>query len=159
MFSTSFIFYKHYLPLTSKVHLDFKSYRVKLAESLIGNYNSRKKYSIPSAIYQKVSQHSITPTKKRRVSDRSFEGVSTSHHFPIKGRKQRCVYCEETYNMRHESSVRCDQCDVALCVDTHHGQQSCFKLFHLYNDCTTPILSNKLYYIILYHLLSLVYCI
>ena len=126
--SNAFIFHKHYIPRSSKVHLDYKSYWLKLAETLIGNYNSRKKYSLPYEIYEKATTG--TPTRKRRVSDRSLD--SRPSHFPIKGRKGRCIYCRDVHGVRHESSVRCDECDVALCIDSNHGRDSCFKLYHIY---------------------------
>ena len=114
--------------ISQTLHLDYKSYRLKLAETLIGNYNSRKKYSLPYEIYEKAT--TATLTRKRLVSDKSLD--SRASHFPIKGRKGRCIYCCDFHGVRHESSLRCDECDVALCIDSHHGRDSCFKLYHIY---------------------------
>ena len=88
----------------------------------------KKKYSLPYEIYEKAT--TAMPTQKRCVSDRSLD--SRASHFPIKGRKGRCIYCRDVHGVRHESSVRCDECDVALCIDSHHGRDSCFKLYHIY---------------------------
>ena len=113
--SNAFIFQKYYLPQGSRVHTEYKAYRVELAQSLIGEYHSRKKYSLPSAIQQAA----IAPTRKR------------SRHFPVKAeRRARCIYCL-SLRLRHETCIRCDDCDVPLCINTHHGTDSCFKLFHL----------------------------
>jgi hypothetical protein len=113
-------------PQSSKVDPQYKSYRLYVAEELISEYNSRKRYTIPNEIHEIAK--TASPSKKRRVEIPS--SPSPSQHFPVKGRKQRCAYCQQK-GTRHDSSIRCDECDVSLCVEArHHRTYSCFKLFH-----------------------------
>ena len=90
----------------------YKDFRLELARCLIGNYNDRKRYALPSP---------MTPVRKR----------STPAHYPVKGKKGRCNYCHNILHTRHESSIRCNRCDVALCIEARsNSSKSCFELYH-----------------------------
>ncbi len=90
----------------------YKQFRLQLSKELIGQYNERKSYTLPSL---------MIPVRKR----------STPAHFPTKGKKARCHYCYNSLNIRHESSIRCTRCDVSLCIEPRQqNSQSCFELYH-----------------------------
>ena len=115
--ANTFVLLKHFRPHTGHSCTEtYKKFRLFLAQQLIGNYNSRVKYSLPSAI-QDVA------TRRRRHA---------AGHFPIKGRNGRCVYYSQN-KRRHESNIRCTVRDVALCTvcqDTPDDGRSCFQRFH-----------------------------
>ncbi len=95
-----------------KSRTGYKQFQLELANLLIGNYNSRKRYLLPTI-----------PSRKR----------STPKHFPTKGKKGKCHYCCKTLHVRHESSIRCTTCDVPLCLDIRPPYiTTCFELYHTY---------------------------
>ena len=83
-----------------RTQIDF---RIKLAEQLIGDFRSlRKRKSTPTV---------------------DLAGFS---HWPVLGEKPgRCKRCW-SMKVRHEVSIRCEQCQVFLCVD-----RGCFKAYHV----------------------------
>ncbi len=75
----------------------YKQFCLKLAKELIGDYNERNGMSL---LHQWYQSKRTTPT-----------------HYPIKGRKGRSSYCHNTLHIRYESSIRCNRCDVSLCIE------------------------------------------
>ena len=100
----------------------YKLFRLELATLLIGTYSHRSRYTLPQVIYEKASETTTKPSKRRRL-----EG---EQHFPIKGQKGRCWYCLDM-NTRHESSIHCRQCHIPLCMESRTEEKlSCFELYH-----------------------------
>ena len=115
--ANAYILYKNYVPVTDN-KFDYKTFRMRLADELIGDYNSRKRYSLPKAIYD-IATQKATPSKKRKI-----DSVSTSEgmgHFPVKTNKLKCWYCWNVDNVRHESRIGCKACSVSLCIEQHNG--------------------------------------
>ena len=123
--SNSYILYKNYSATTSH-KLDFKTFRLQLAQELIGSYNSRQRYRLPAPLYDTTMRKSITPTKRRRSGSET-----AGAHYPVKDKRGRCWYCWNVKGVRHESSVRCRECMVALCVESRDGDESCFEKYHV----------------------------
>ena len=73
-----------------------KTFVWSLPVALSGTITTER-YALPSP---------MTPVRKR----------STPGHYPVKGKKGRCNYCHNTLHTRHESSIRCNRYDVALCI-------------------------------------------
>ena len=90
-----------------------KSFRVKLAKQLIGDYNGRKR----------TGRASITATAKRFCQS----------HFPTRGSDQVhcCHYCSKFRKERRATAWFCKDCSLFLC---HNGtEQDCFFLFHAHH--------------------------
>ena len=102
---------------------DYKTFRMTLATQLIGQYNSRQRYALPTPVYEIASCSSTRPGKKRSTS----EG---NGHYPVKSKKLKCWYCVNVDGVRHESRISCKECNVALCIDTHDDSLSCFEKYH-----------------------------
>ena len=101
-----FIQQKHFKPRTnSSLRQDFKSFRVCLAQGLIGDYYCRQKYSLPVPIHDVTLHNSIPLVKRRRLDDSDAPPTDLDGHFPIKGAKGHCYYCWNIKNRRHKSSI------------------------------------------------------
>ena len=95
-----------------------KNFRVRLAKSLVGDYNTRKRahrFSNPTA-----------PTRPIQVPDR--------FHSPHHHQRKRCDYCKEYRNPpRHRESVwQCLQCcgGPTLCLTGKEDGSDCWSLWH-----------------------------
>ena len=125
----AYILWKHYKPLTevSVRQQSLKHFRLLLAHGLIGSYNSRQRYTIPTPI--KEASLISCPARKRA---RLRTTASTEPHFPIKGNRGKCFYCWNIRGERHETNVRCRQCGKALCVESRDPPgPSCFERYHV----------------------------
>ena len=128
----AFILMKHFRPSSNTTTRQaFKSFRLKLGEGLIGNYNSRQRYSLPRSIYEAAIESTAPPVKRSRVEPSQ---VSEADHFPIHGSSSRCAYCWNAHNhRRHESSIHCRKCGKAFCIvarDPPEDGPSCFERYH-----------------------------
>lgn len=104
----------------------FKSFRLQLAQGLIGAYNSRKRYSLPVAVHEVATRRSSAPAARRG------EEAAQYSHLPFRGTKGRCSYCWLVKKRRHESSTRCRTCQRALCLDSRdEGEASCYERWHV----------------------------
>ena len=125
----AFTLVKYYSPVTdSSRQIVIKTFRQKLALALIGEYNSRQKYSLPAAIHD-ACRDSIPPPKRQRV----VAGSGSEGHYPIKARKSRCFWCWHHKNhRRHDSAFSCRRCGKAFCLVSRGGQNgpSCFERCH-----------------------------
>lgn len=123
----SFILWKNYRPMTevSARQQSLKQFRLELANGLIGSYNSRQRYTVPTPI----KEASSCPARKRaRLSTES----ATEPHYPIKGNRGKCVFCWNFRGERHETNVRCRQCGKALCLESRDPPgPSCFEQYHV----------------------------
>ena len=131
----AFIIWKHYQPLAgvSVRQQSLKSFRLALANGLIGSYNSRKRYSLPTAIRQACVDSS--PTTKRARTEPESHTSDTDGHFPIKGTRGKCVFCWNVRGERHETNVHCRKCGKVLCVEARDASApSCFERYHLNMD-------------------------
>ncbi len=99
----AFILMKHFRPSTeSTPRQGFKSFRVTLAEGLIGDYNSRQRYSLPQPINEAaIDTHSPAPFKRRWLDIESSSDSTPLAHFPIKGSSCKRVYCWTIAAMSH----------------------------------------------------------
>ena len=133
--SNTFVLLKHYQPTSGSTlrQLTYKSFRLQLAQGLIGNYNSRQRYALPTAVRAKAISGSGVQRFHARVPAPSQHQL----HFPVKGTKGRCSFCwNYRGNRRHDSCVRCRQCGKALCLEDRDSGQgvidgpSCFERYH-----------------------------
>ena len=133
--SNTFVLLKHYQPTSGSTlrQLTYKSFRLQLAQGLIGNYNSRQRYALPTAVRAKAISGSGVQRFHVRVPAPSQHQL----HFPVKGTKGRCSFCGNYRgNRRHDSCVRCRQCGKALCLEDRDSGQgvidgpSCFERYH-----------------------------
>lgn len=113
----------------------FKSFRLELAQGLIGNYNSRLRYALPPALHDAAHKFTSAPAKRRRNECGTTDGTAPTleGHFPIKGSTGRCCYCWNVKGRRHDSCVRCRRCGKALCIvnwDSLAEGPSCFERYH-----------------------------
>ena len=132
----AYILHKRFVPVTemSTTEATVRTFRLRLAEGLIGQYCSRQRYCLPRPV-RDAAQASLTPpVKRRRGETGSPHHRGTDCHFPIKGHRSRCVYC---WNMRGhrriETNIRCRQCGTALCAtaqDPPLDGPSCFERYH-----------------------------
>ena len=102
-------FILHSFDVTSSP-LDHKSFRLKLAEQLIGDYMSRKKPG--------------RPRKRSRPTP----------HLPTHSKSRRCTYCRDMRSppRRKESAWMCTACegDPQLCLTGKEDGSDCFRLWH-----------------------------
>ena len=125
--TNAFILARECRPAGCGARMDLKSFRIQLVQGLIGGYNSRKRYSLPAAVYE-VALYRSSPPSGRRGGD---PAVSSTGHFPVHGSKGRCCYCWNIKSRRHESTVWCRQCARALCTHSRDaGEASCFERWH-----------------------------
>ena len=119
----SYILYKHHVPVATN-KFDYKTFRLELAKELIAGYHCRQRYRIPFEIYDMVEQKRCTRTKRKSIDD-------TAGHFPIKEKRRKSTYCWNIRGVRHESTVSCRKCGVALCVSSYNDEESsCFEKYH-----------------------------
>ena len=103
-----------------------KSFRLQLAQVLIGDYNIRQWYSLPAVIHEVVISRSTAPPVQR-----GEPAVSSTGHFPVCGAKGRCCYCWNIKQRRKDSTFRCQQCQRCFCLDSRNkGEASCFEWWH-----------------------------
>ena len=103
--TNAFVIYKQF---SSSPRLPYKKFRLELAKSLIGTYNSRKRV---------VHSAALPPPSPRRVRR------ETLAHFPQRkptGSQKgvaRCWYCAHTRRpaQRRETSWYCHDCQLYLC--------------------------------------------
>ena len=130
----AFILWKNYQPLTdvSVRQQNIKHFRIALANGLIGSYNSRQRYAVPTSV-KEASIHSRCPPRKRARTASSTP--ITGPHFPIKGNRGKCFFCWNIRGERHETNVRCRQCGKALCVESRDPPgPSCFERYHSHSQ-------------------------
>ena len=116
--TNSYVLFHHYSPQTTRI-CDTKTFRLQLAKSLIGDYNSRKTRGRPS-----------TSADRNPVS-------TTLKHFPIKHKTKskkgssRCWYCSHhiTPSTRRETFWYCFDCEKHLC-HTGERESDCFLKYH-----------------------------
>lgn len=93
-----------------------KQFRVALAWSLIGGYNTRQRAGRPR------SSISRQPTS------------STPSHFPTHHMRKRCVYCHTLRSppRRRESVWKCSSCvgEPTLCMTGNDDGSDCWRLWH-----------------------------
>ena len=98
------------LTIHKKLKKDFLSFRLDVAEGLIGNFSSKKKAGHPrSSDYMELEQ--LNP----------YLG-----HWPIFSKqKLKCVVCctkraklhLTRQDLRHETRIKCSYCGVHLCIE------------------------------------------
>jgi hypothetical protein len=83
-------------------------FREQLMQQLVQQYPQER---------VRIGRHPRSPNPHRETE-----------HWPMRSHEEReCVYCSLQPDRRHRSSIQCDVCHVALCIDP------CFKLFHTHN--------------------------
>ena len=84
----SFLLMRHFGASTQSKLSQIKHFRVKLAEGLTGDYNSRHKYSLPSKVWEVAKQPGCKPPSfsQARESTRVASGGLQvwEGHFPVK---------------------------------------------------------------------------
>ena len=129
----AFTLLKYFQPSTGSTIRQqvFKSFRLELAQGVIGNYNSRHRYALPPALHDAAHKFTSAPAKRRRNECGTTDGTAPNleGYFPIKGSTGRCWYCWNVKGRRHDSCVRCRWCAKALCIanwDSPTEGPSCF---------------------------------
>ncbi len=116
--TNAFILQKHFC--SGSTHKSIKTFRLHLAQELIGEYCSRRRLG-------------RTPSVVRPIPLR---------HFPLKlandaakFKRGRCAHCTTTLHRRTDSSWFCRECAVWLC---HGGDPAsdCFLLWHIQREET-----------------------
>ena len=124
--TNAFIMARECRPTVSRARMDVKSFRLQLAQALIGGYNTRQRYSLPAAIHEVAISRSTAPPVRR-----GEPAVSSTGHFPVHGAKGRCCYCWNVQQRRKDSAFRCRQCQRCFCLDSRdEGEASCFERWH-----------------------------
>ena len=128
----AFLMMRHFGAGTQSKLSEIKHFRIKLAERLIGNYNSRQKYSLPADIRAAAKHPHCTPpsfTQARRPSETASTVFQLGQgNFPVKGESSH--YCWNYHN--HRSSIHCQICSHAFYVvpiDSENGP-TCFEQYH-----------------------------
>ena len=104
--------------------MDVKSFRLHLAQVLIGDYNTRQRYSLPAAAVHVVTVSRSTAPPVRRGEP----AVSSTGHFPVRG---RCCYCWNVKQRRKDSTFWCQQCQRCFCLDSRdEGEALYFERWH-----------------------------
>ena len=108
-------------------HQHLKTFRLQLAEQLVGTYNSRKRLGRPCSrpIHHPPSLPPITPSQSTR----------TALHLPSHVEKRRrCMYCSQfrTPSKRSDVMWYCKECpgQPALCLTGNEDGSDCFRLWH-----------------------------
>lgn len=111
----SYVLYKNYRTNDTTHTLSLKQFRLKLADQLIGSYNSRKRPGRTAAI--------VAPNPKR----------TPLIHVPVKKKQDEktkrgpCFLCAKSHS-RKDTSWQCKGCQVWLCFDGSDGD--CFTKLH-----------------------------
>ena len=117
----SYIIHKDGMPPSEQKKYDYLDFRYALAEELIGSFSSRARAGRPRSL-----DHQQAP----RLDS------SKSHLTIIDGPKRECVVCQKIREVkglkrekgaRHESQIRCSECDVHLCCTK---ERKCFYVYH-----------------------------
>lgn len=128
---------RHFGASTHSKLSQIKHFKMKLAQGLIGTYNSRQRYSLPATIREVARQPTCKPPSyaQTRESNRvASAGLEIGQgHFLVKGKSSRCYYCWNIQNhRRHESTTYCQVCGHAFCVvprDSENGH-TCYETYH-----------------------------
>ena len=86
----AFLLMRHFGASTHSKLSQIKHFRVKLAEGLIGSYNSRQKYSLPAKVREVAKQPGCKPPSYSQARDPTRVASSSLQvgqgHFPVKGK-------------------------------------------------------------------------
>ncbi len=135
----AFILFKNFQPLTNATigqTTAVKNFRVRLAEGLIAEYNSRQRYSLPAPIRAIATDCTPPATKRQRVGSSVAGG-----HFPIRRSRSKCTYCWNIKgHRRYDTYMWCRQCGKACVVarDPPADGPSCFERYHTESCLTAP---------------------
>ena len=128
----TFILHKNFQPISnSTIHqiTAIKTFTLRLAQGLTGEYNSRQRYSLPAPVRACATECSAPAAKPPRAED-----VSSGGHFPGRRTRSKCAFCWSFRNhRRYDSYIWCRKCYKALCVvarDPPEDGPSCFELYH-----------------------------
>ena len=114
--TNAYILYSRYNVCSERL-MDHKSFRMLLAEQLIGTYKSRKR-----------------PGRPRKRPHPTNTCTTTLTHLPSHSSSKRCVYCQKkrTPSRRKETVWVCNACDghPSLCLTGRDDGSDCFRLWH-----------------------------
>ena len=100
--------------------ITLKNFRFKLAEGMIGEYNSRLRYALPAPVRAVTLHCAHRAAKRRRTGE---DTCSTGGHFPVRlPKRSKCTYCLNVKRRRYDSYVWCRQCGKALCMVVRDSQ-------------------------------------
>ena len=110
------------------------TYRMKLAEELVGRYHSRKKLGRPRST---VCVQPVTrpPPVTQPPPAPGTTPTGTVQHFPSRlQRRRRCVYCarERDPPLQREVCWQCKECpgQPPLCLTGTEDGSDCYRLWH-----------------------------
>ena len=111
-------------------HQHLKSFHLRLAEQLVGNYNSRKQLGHPSS---RPVTHPAPVLPPQQVP--MTQSTRTALHLPSKLKKpMQCVYysCHRDPSTCHRVVWYCKDClgKPPLCLTVNDDGSDCFRLWH-----------------------------
>ena len=126
-----------------------KAFRLRLADQLVGNYNSRKCLGRPCS---RSAHPPPTIPPLHHLGPLPAQATRTALHLPSRQKnKRRCVYSSQYRDspQRHDVLWQCKVCpgQPPLCFTGNEDDSDCFRLWHahlLYNIVTYSHLSLPL---------------
>ena len=113
-------------------HQHLKAFRLKLADQLVGNYNTQKQLGRPRSLPAHLPPAIPPPQQHGPLPP---QAVRTTLHLPSRlQKKRRCVYCSQYREPRERHDVLwyCKVCsgEPALCMTGNEDGSDCFRLWH-----------------------------
>ena len=117
------------MPLT---HQRLKMFRLRLADQLVGNYNTRKRLGRPRSLPLHPPPELPSPQDHGPLA---ATATRTALHLPSKlEKKRRCAYCTHyrTPPQRHDVLWYCKECprQPPLCLTGREDGSDCFRIWH-----------------------------
>ena len=122
-----------YSPTTMPVsHQRLKAFRLRLADQLVGDYNSRKRLGRPCS---RPSHPPPAVPSPHHLGPLPPQATRTALHLPSRlEKRRRCVYCSQYREPRQRNDVYwyCKECpgQPSLCVTGNEDGSDCFRLWH-----------------------------
>ena len=112
-------------------HQRLKAYRLRLADQLVGSYNSRKRLGRPRS----QPAHPPLTTLPPDLGPSPSQACRTVLHLPSRlEKRRRCMYCSQHQQPHKRSDVMwyCKECpgQPPLCLTGKEDGSDCFRLWH-----------------------------
>ena len=112
-------------------HQRYKAFCLKLADQLVGNYNTRKRLGRPRSL----PAHLPPPTPPVHDSGPlPCQASRTALHLPLSRERRRCLYCSQYRDPPQRKVVvwYCKECPgkPSLCLTGKEDGSDCFRLWH-----------------------------
>ena len=113
--------------VTTNTYAALRSFRLDLANALIGDYNSRKRAGRPRAL----THHSPPFSSPRHGGPSPAQSPRIQLHLPTRSYSKRCAHCHSR-GRRRETIWVCSECpgQPALCLTGKSDDSDCFRVWH-----------------------------